>query len=216
MVILPEKSKAPGFGDATVYLQQPKMEQTYIADTTFDHKIISDHPLEKGEYENCRFANCDFSEADWSDIKFTECEFIACNLSLVALSKTAFRDVKFKDCKMLGLHFDTCNGIGLSFMFDGCQLNHTTFYKTKIRKTIFRNTKLQEVDFAECDLTDSLFENCDLSRANFENTIIEKADFRTSFNYSIDPEINRIRKAKFSMSGLPGLLEKYNIDIEGM
>ncbi|GAB6283323.1 MAG: hypothetical protein STSR0008_20850 [Ignavibacterium sp.] len=115
---------------------------------------------------------------------------------------------------MLGLHFDSCNKFGLSFSFENCILNHSTFYKTKIRKTIFKNTKLQEADFTECDLTDSLFDNCDLTRATFDNTVIEKADFRTSYNYSIDPEINRIKKAKFSIHGISGLLEKYDLEID--
>jgi len=30
----------------------------------------------------------------------------------------------------------------------------------------------------------------------------------------IDPEVNRIKKAKFSVSGVPGLLNKYDIEIE--
>jgi len=115
---------------------------------------------------------------------------------------------------MLGLRFDACNEFGLSFSFNGCQLNHSSFYKTKIKKTVFKNSQLQEVEFAACDLTSSLFENCDLSGALFENTNIEKVDFRTSYNYSIDPEINRVAKAKFSILGVSGLLEKFNITIE--
>jgi uncharacterized protein YjbI with pentapeptide repeats len=73
---------------------------------------------------------------------------------------------------------------------------------------------LQEPDFTECDLTDSLFDNCDLTRATFDNTVIEKADFRTSYNYTIDPEINRIKKARFSINGISGLLEKYDLIID--
>jgi fluoroquinolone resistance protein len=115
---------------------------------------------------------------------------------------------------MLGLHFDSCNEFGLSFSFENCILNYSSFYKTKIKKTSFKNAQLQEVDFTECDLTESLFENCDLSRATFDNTVIEKADFRTSYNYSIDPEINRIKKAKFSIHGISGLLEKYDLIID--
>jgi uncharacterized protein YjbI with pentapeptide repeats len=72
---------------------------------------------------------------------------------------------------------------------------------------------LGELDLTECDLTGSVFDNCDLKGAVFENTIIEKADFRTSFNYSIDPQTNRIKKAKFSLSGIAGLLHKYDIEI---
>jgi len=95
-----------------------------------------------------------------------------------------------------------------------CQLNDSSFYKTKIRKTAFKNSQLQAADFAECDLTSAVFDNCNLMLAVFDRTIIEKADFRTSYNYSIDPAINKIKKAKFSISGLPGLLYKYDIEIE--
>jgi len=115
---------------------------------------------------------------------------------------------------MLGLRFDSCNEFALAFSFDGCQLNHSSFYKTKIRNINFRNSQLQEIDFAEADLTSALFDNCNLAQALFEHTILEKADFRTSYNYSIDPEMNRIKRAKFSISGLPGILNKYDIDIE--
>jgi hypothetical protein len=37
---------------------------------------------------------------------------------------------------------------------------------------------------------------------------------RTSYNYSINPEVNRIKKAKFSTTGIAGLLHKYDIEIE--
>jgi hypothetical protein len=43
---------------------------------------------------------------------------------------------------------------------------------------------------------------------------MEKTDFTSAVNYSIDPEINKLAKAKFSLNGIKGLLEKYNIDIE--
>jgi len=44
--------------------------------------------------------------------------------------------------------------------------------------------------------------------------LLEKVNFLTSYNYSIDPENNRLKKAKFSMNGLAGLLGKYDIEIE--
>jgi uncharacterized protein YjbI with pentapeptide repeats len=115
---------------------------------------------------------------------------------------------------MLGLRFDACNEFRLSFSFDGCQLNHSSFYKAKIKKTIFKDSQLQETDFAETDLTSAVFDGCNLTQSIFDHTILEKADFRTSYNYSIDPEINRIKKARFSITGVSGLLDKYGIDIE--
>ena len=115
---------------------------------------------------------------------------------------------------MLGLHFENCNQFGLSFNFENCTLNHSSFYKTKIKKTVFKNTQLKETDFTECDLTNSVFDHCDLTGAKFENTVLEKTDFRTSFNYSIDPEINKIKKARFALAGIQGLLDKYDIIID--
>ena len=117
---------------------------------------------------------------------------------------------------MLGLQFENCNKFGLSINFDHCILNHSSFYQVKLNKTVFKNSELNEVDFSESDLTGSIFDNCDLTRTTFENTIIEKADFRSSYNYSIDPENNRIKKAKFSITGIAGLLDKYDIEIDGI
>ena len=70
------------------------------------------------------------------------------------------------------------------------------------------------MDFTEANITGLTLENCDLSGAIFDHTTLEKADLRTAFNYSIDPENNRIKMAKFSLQGIAGLLHKYNIDIE--
>lgn len=184
---------------------------TSFADKTFD-KMTG--PLAKGEYDNCVFKNCDLANANLSESLFIECTFIDTNLSLAQLGKTLFRDVQFQACKMWGLHFEHANPFGLEVRFDSCSLNHSSFFQVKIKKTLFRNTQLHEVDFTECDLSGAVFDLCDLHRAVFDNTLLEKADFRTSFNYSIDPAVNKIKKARFSLAGLPGLLDKYDIEID--
>jgi uncharacterized protein YjbI with pentapeptide repeats len=66
----------------------------------------------------------------------------------------------------------------------------------------------------EADLMGADFQGSDLNGAIFENTILEKADFRHAKNFIIDPETNRIKKAKFALDGLPGLLQKYGIEVE--
>ena len=92
-------------------------------------------------------------------------------------------------------------------------MNFSNFSSCKIKKTVFKNSELQEADFTACDLSGAVFDNCVLQRAVFDNTNLEKADFRTAVNYCIDPEKNRIKGAKFSIAGLPGLLGKYGIEI---
>jgi len=190
------------------------MEQGYVKARTFDKINFTQEPLPKGEYEKCVFMNCDLSNTDISGNLFLECEFTGCNLSLAKLTKTGFRDVTFKDCKMLGLQFGNCNEFSLSFSFDTCVLDHSSFYKLRLKKINFRNSKLEEVDFAECDLSGAVFDNCDMRGAAFDNTTLEKADLRTAHHYSIDPETNHIKKAKFSLHGIPGLLDKYDIEID--
>ncbi len=190
------------------------MSQAFIQDQNFDKLDYTQEPLAKGEYENCTFTNCNFEETNLNDIKFMNCDFHDCNWSLAQLNGTVLREVKFKDCKMLGLQFETCNDFGLSFSFENCQLNHSTFFQMNIKKTIFRNCQLREIDFSESNLTNVVFDNCDLAQAIFINTVLDKADFRTAYNYSIDPESNRLKKAKFSILGISGLLDKYDIVIE--
>lgn len=190
------------------------MSLTYFTDKTFEKVNFKNDPLEKGEYEQCSFKECDLSEADLSQIKFIECHFTNCNLSLAKLGKTSFQDTVFKNCKLLGLHFEHCHDFNLSFSFEHCVVDHSSFYGMKIRKTIFKNCQLTEVDFTASDLSESLFDNCDLDNATFENTNLEKSNLFTSRNYRIDPEMNKVKKAKFSLSGLPGLLTKYNIEID--
>lgn len=190
------------------------MEKIYIEDKKFDQVDFTLDGLVKADYENCSFTNCNFSNQDLSKLSFAECDFTGCNFSLAKLATTAFNEVKFKDCKLLGLHFHDCHEFLFTVYFDNCLLNLSSFYKRKLKKTTFKNCTLHEVDFTQADLSGALFHNCDLSRATFQYAILEKADLRSSYNYSIDPEVNKIKKARFSAAGLAGLLEKYDIDIQ--
>lgn len=190
------------------------MTAKYIEDKTFEKQNFSEKPLPKAEYENCTFASCDFSDGDLSGIAFTDCTFTNCNLSMAAIDKTAFREVKFKECKMLGVDFERCHDFGFAVAFENCVLNHASFYKLKLKKTVFRNVQLHEADFSECDLTAAVFDGCDLLHAVFDQTVLEKADLRTSLNYSIDPLRNRIKKARFSLPHVVGLLHGFDVEVE--
>ncbi len=168
----------------------------------------------KGEYENCSFINCNFTAVDLSNINFIECSFTDCNFSLARVSNAGFREVSFKGCKLLGMRFEDCNDFLFFVKFDDCVLNLASFFKKKLKSTSFKNCSMHEVDFSNCDLSAALFQNCDLRSAVFDKTILEKADLRGAFNFSINPENNKIKKAKFSRDGALGLLDKYNIEIE--
>ena len=185
-----------------------------IENKLFERIDFTVNSLPRGEYENCRFVNCVFYSGDLSHITFRECQFDSCDFSLAKLKNTALNDIHFVDCKMLGVLFEECNPFLLSVDFENCLLKLAVFNKLKLKKTRFKNCNLQETDFTETDLSGSVFDNCDFHRAIFHKTMLEKTDFRSSYHYSIDPENNRIKKARFSRMGVVGLLDKYGIEIE--
>jgi len=189
-------------------------EKVYVEDNEFIGIDYTEDFLKTGNYENCIFENCNFSNNDLSESIFIDCEFDNCIFSMIKNENTSFRNCNFKNSKVLGVQFDECKTLMLSMEFDGCQLNYSSFYSLDLSGKTFNNCEMHEVDFGGCDLSKSIFLNCDLRGSNFENTKLYASDLRSAVNYSIDPEKNDIRKAKFSLIGISGLLEKYDIEIE--
>ena len=186
----------------------------YISGSRFENENFAGNKLKLAEYEDCSFINCDFSGSNLSRFQFMNTEFKDCNLSNVKLYDTIFQEVKMTNCKLLGLQFDTCDGLGFLVNFDNCVLNHSVFYQMRLKKASFKNCQLQEVDFSEADLETTIITNCDLLGATFERTNLTKADLRESSNYTIDPDGNNIRGARFSLPEVLRLLDKYRIEIE--
>ena len=82
-------------------------------------------------------------------------------------------------------------------------MKNATFNGSKLKECYFTNTCLTDADFCEVDLSGTIFHNCDLS----------KADFSSAINYAIDPQTNKIKKAKFSLPEAAGLLRSFEIII---
>lgn len=184
-----------------------------IEGASYNREDFTVNPLPKGEYDNCNFNGCNFANADIVGIVFTECTFTDCNLSNAHAKGTAFKEAEFINCKMLGFNFSVGDAFLMTLQFTDCQLNLASFFRLKLKNTKFNKCNLREADFSEADFTNSSFTGCDLAHAIFDNTTLEKADFRSALNYALDPERNRIKKAKFSVPEVTGLLNKYGIDI---
>jgi fluoroquinolone resistance protein len=184
----------------------------YIEEKYFEG--VGSNAIQTGTYERCNFRQCNFKEANLSRCIFSECTFHDCDLSMAKTSGASFRDTLFVNCKLLGVRFDQCSKLLLSFSFENCTLNLSCFYRLKLKGTKFKNCKLHEVDFTESDLTNASFHDCDLENTLFENTILEGADFRTAYNFIFDPDMNKLKKARFSLHGLAGLLHKHQIIVE--
>ncbi len=186
-----------------------------IEDQTFTKITANVIAGKKITYENCKFIGSDFSYADLSGITFISCWFEDSNLTLSKLSGVGLQAVQFKDCKLSGIDFGKCSDFLFEVNCNNCILDNAIFFKKKNKGAKFIDCSLIETDFTEADFSDAQFTNCNLNRAFFDHTTLKGADFRTSYNFTIDPEINNIKKAKFSVHGLSGLLSKYDIKIEG-
>jgi len=190
------------------------MDKILQEQMNFENIDYSEKTLPDTEFYTCNFTKCNFTESDLSDIDFIDCNFTDCNFTMTILKNTGFKDIQFNKCKLIGLDFSICNKFLFTVHFDDCHLDYSTFHSRKLIKTNFINCTLKDVDFSKADLTSSVFKNCDLSNATFNQTILEKVDFRTAVNFTLEPDNNRIKKAKFTLRGLPGLLSTYGIEIE--
>ncbi|MBN1928531.1 MAG: pentapeptide repeat-containing protein [Chlorobiaceae bacterium] len=185
-----------------------------VTGKVFEKIVSGDVNKSVGVFEGCRFVQCSFAQTDFSGIVFRDCAFEQCDLSMMKLGGAALREVRFTGCKLLGVQFSECRKLLLEMSFERCMMRLSLFTGLDLKNTTFIHCDLQEADFTGANLSGSIFSDCDLRLAIFFHTNLEKADLRTAFNFSISPESNRLRKAKFSLHGLPGLLESYDIDID--
>lgn len=190
------------------------MEKVIHDNKKFEGVDYTGKSLNNREFNECTFVRCNFNSVDLSGNQFMDCTFIDCDLSMAKTEQTGLKLCVFKNSKLLGVDFSKCSTFLFAVKFDNCLLDYAVFYKMKIKKTLFDHCSLKEANFAECDLSASRFTECNLEKTVFENTNLTEVDFRTAQNYQIHPELNRIKKAKFSYPGVLGLLMGYGIVIE--
>ena len=179
----------------------------------FTNEDYTETSLARHEFIHCTFRNCNFQKSDLSQADFLDCSFSGCNFSLAVMNNTGIKNAAFAHCKLVGIDFSRWNSFLFSASFERCHLDYSSFFQKKMKKVVFTDCSLPEVNFEEADLSGAVFKNCDLTGATFVRTILEKADFRTAINYTFDPEMNKIKGARFSYLGIAGLLGKYGIDV---
>ena len=97
--------------------------------------------------------------------------------------------------------------------FEDSNLSYGNFIGLKMKKNIFSNCILNDVDFSQTDLSESDFKGSDLLNTRFHDTTLLKANFQGAKNYQIDPILNKVRGAKFTMPEALGLLNGLGVVI---
>lgn len=165
------------------------------------------------DFEQCTFRNLDLSRTSLSGANFINCRFDACVLTQAEVKNAKLYDVSFASCKLMYVDFGTCNPFGFHVDFEDCQLDYAIFLDRKLKKSRFVDCSLREVQFLNCDLTGTVFGRCNLELARFEKNNLSQVDFSSSYNLGLDPDENKLKKARFSLHNLPGLLKKYDLII---
>ncbi len=189
------------------------MDGNYILDQNFKKRVFLWDDLMYKEFERCTFTGCDFSACDFLSVSFIDCHFNSCNFADAKINYVGFRDAEFFDCNFSGVNFSMVDKLFFGVRFTECILDYAKFYTLKLKGTQFSYCSIVAADFMESDLTETTFDSCNLHKTVFFNTIANKADFSTSYNFSIDPEKNKLKKARFSRSNVHGLLDKYELVI---
>jgi fluoroquinolone resistance protein len=175
---------------------------------TYSGQFINGH-----EFQECIFKQCDMSGSDFSNTRFIDCRFEGCNLSMMKPDKASLNNAIFVGCKLLGVNFHECSDFLFSVNFTDCILDFASFAGKKMLKTSFVQSSLKETSFMQANLAGSRFDECNLTGAVFNRTDLSSVNFSTAYHYTIDPEINILKKAVFAESGLIGLLTKHQIRV---
>jgi fluoroquinolone resistance protein len=188
--------------DARVYYQQ-----------TFSKLTLTDETIEGVSFEECKFEGCSFTTCKFISCKFVICKFSGCTLSAITPTNSRFSEVKFSGSKAIG--FDWAKAARIDdLQFSDCQINYSNFGFLKTPKIKIINCEAKEVDFLEADMNNGVFTNTDFEKSRFFKTNLSGADFRGARNYFIDVQNNTIKKARFSLPEVLGLLKGLDIIIE--
>jgi len=188
------------------------MANALFEDQKFENlKLLQD--IQCFEFSGCLFRSCDFTGLNLSGSEFVDCQFEFCNLSMVQVQETIFTNAVFRGCKLMGMDFSKVRKFLLSMSFEECNLSYAFFFGLNLKGAKFINCLLEETNFSEATLVEANFSGSNLVGAIFDRTNLERADFTSASGYSINPAINRIRKAKFSLPEVVGLLHSYDIEV---
>ena len=190
------------------------MEKFHHLKKTFEKINYAGNAVKNREFEACSFLQCDLSESNFSNSQFTDCRFIGCNLANIKLGNATLGTLSFKECKLIGVNFSECSDFLFSVCFENCLLDYASFANKKMPKTSFLHSSLKGTDFSNANLSFAQFDNTDLAGAVFDRTNLTAANFTTALNFTIDPELNQLKKARFSRWSLGGLLTKYGLCVE--
>ncbi len=187
-------------------------KESYFRES-FSGLNLADETVKEIMFEQCTFENCSFVTCTFERCRFLTCKLTGCILSAITPTNTRFEDVTFISCKAIGVNWTRAMETR-KLRFKDSQVNYSNFRFTKLPDLSMINCEAKESDFIEADLKGAVMKKTDFQNTRFFHSNLAEADFREAVNYSIDPAQNTLKKTRFSMPEVMGLLDSFDIIIE--
>ena len=197
---------------------QIKSGEVYEAQT-FDGLSLDEQSIHEVEFIECRFTNCSFRETRFDACKFEDCTFEGCELSLMTVNGNVFKAVVFRKSKLVGVNWTQAAwgdakvaSLSEPIELHECSIKYALFMGLNLERIRIEDCSALEADFSEANLAGANLRGTDLAKAIFRNSNLSGANLVGAKNYFIDPNLNDISKARFSLPEAMSLL--YGLDIE--
>lgn len=189
--------------------------QKEYEDQSFVSLDLQGEEIRFKEFIGCVFTRCSFLETTFISCRFVDCEFKECDLGLCCVKDCSFSNTRFQDSHVIGVDWTEASWPKRGFLrtidFSSCSINHSTFIGLSLRGIHLTRCVARDVDFTEADLTRANCTHTDFSQSRFLHTDLTEADFSDAINYSIAPNLNVLKRTKFSLPEAVSLL--YGLDI---
>jgi fluoroquinolone resistance protein len=191
--------------------------QSEYSSQEFKKLILKSTRILQKDFVSCTFIKCNFTETIFQECRFHECKFKECDLSLASLKECAFNSTRFENSQVIGVDWTQTAWAKNKFIvfkpvdFIDCVLNHSTFSGLKMKQIQIVRCIAHDVSFEEADLTQADCTFTDFNSSRFMHTNLTEANFTSATNYSIAPQLNVLKKTKFSLPEAMALL--YGLDI---
>jgi fluoroquinolone resistance protein len=170
-------------------------------------------------FANCTFNKCSFKEAAFRACRFQHCTLTRCDLSLATVDACTFSNTRFQDSKLIGIDWTKAawgkkeiHRLLKALDFYGCVLNYSSLLGLTLAGAAIQKCIAKEVDLSEANLSQADCTYTDFAGSQFRHTDLTEADFTGATNYAINPQLNTLKKTKFSLPEALSLL--YSLDIE--
>lgn len=202
------------------HVERPPFEDgTAYQDERFLRLTAHDRRFSEIEFANCTFERCAFARCVFYRCSFTDCRFNVCDLSGVEAPNSRFAGVRFTGSRLTGIDWtvagdSTLSKLLLSLDFEECVLNYSSFFGMNLAGRTITRCTAHDVDLREADLTGASLTRTDFERALFRATNLSRADLTDATNYDIDPTVNTVSRARFSLPEALSLLRGFDVIVE--